>query len=385
MNFLRDAILAVAALPFIYYLLVLFSALRFFLTSRQPRPTSFLPPVSILKPVRGLDPEAYENFATFCRQDYGSPHNYEIVFCLGSDADPATPVIERVMRDFPEHQIQLVFATSEGAANDKVAKLVRLAAAARYEHLVLCDSDVRVQPDYLRNVVAPLAEPGRGAVTCFYAPEGTGTLAERLHTLGMLSDFYAGIVVAWQLDGVKFAFGTTIATTKSTIATFGGFEALQNRPADDLLIGRLIAENGHEVLLSPYTVHTREDYPALEDLFAKRLRWMVVMRHMRPWGHFGLLFTHGIFWLLVALLAVPSLKTLEIYGGAYFAARVAILWLIGRWGLRQPLLWSDVPMVVAWDALGFAIWISSFFRNNLRWRQGAYCLRDGKLVPAEPE
>ena len=385
MIYLRDAILAVAALPFIYYLLVIFSGLRFFLTSRQSHPVGFQPPVSILKPVRGLDPEAYENFASFCRQDYGSPGNYEIVFCLGSDADPALPVIERVMRDFPEHQIQLVYASSEGAANDKVAKLVRLNEAARFEHLVLCDSDVRVKPDYLRSVVAPLAEPGCGAVTCFYAPEGTGSLAERLHTLGMLADFYAGILVAWLLDGVKFAFGTTIATTKSAVASFGGFEALQNRPADDLLIGRLIGEQGYDVVLSRYTVHTREDYPAIGDLFPKRLRWMVVMRHMRPWGHLGLLFTHGIFWLFVALLADPSWTTLGIFGGGYLAARMVILWLIGKWGLKQPLRASDYAMLAAWDALGFAIWASSFFRNNLRWRQGAYCLRDGKLVPAEPE
>ncbi len=384
--FFRDAILALAALPFVYYLLVLFSATRFFAAGRRTKRPAFTPPVSILKPVRGLDPEAYENFASFCRQDYGErPDSYEIVFCLGSDDDPAMPAIERVIGDFPEREIRIVFAASGGAANDKVAKLVQLAAAARHEHLVLSDSDVRVRPDYLRSVIAPLGDARCGAVTCFYAPHGTGTLAERLHLIGMLSDFYAGILVAWQLDGVKFAFGTTTVTTKTRIAGFGGFTALENRPADDMLTGRLIDEQGYRVELLPYTVTTREDYPRLADLFPKRLRWMVVMRHMRPWGHFGLLFTHGVFWSLVAVLAHPTLTVATIYIGGYLAARAAIVWLIARWGLRQPLDAATLPLMVAWDALAFAIWVSSFFRNNLRWRQGAYCLRDGKLVPAPPD
>ena len=114
----------------------------------------------------------------------------------------------------------------------------------------------------------------------------------------MMSDFYAGIVVAWQLDGVKFALGPTIATTRERLAAFGGYESIENRPADDLLVGRLIADQGYEVELSRYPVETVADYQSLRELIHKRLRWIVVMRHMRPWGHFGLLFTHGLPWSL---------------------------------------------------------------------------------------
>ncbi len=211
----RYVFFGMAAIPFIYYLLALYSSWRFFRDSRsaRPAPSSFTPPVSNLKPVRGLDPDAYENFASFCRQDYPE---YEIVFCLGDRNDPALRVIEQLTRDFPGRSIRVLFSAGSTASNDKVAKLVRLAAEARYEHLVISDSDGRVGPDYLLTIIAPLADPQVGAVTCLYVPADEKTFAERLQTTGMLSDFYAGIMVARQLDGVKFAFGATIATTRAT-------------------------------------------------------------------------------------------------------------------------------------------------------------------------
>ena len=204
--------------------------------------------MSILKPVRGLDPDAYENFASFCCQDYPE---YEVVFCVGDHSDPVLPIIEKVIADFPERSIRVLFGSGREATNDKVAKLARLAKEARYEILVINDSDVRAEPEYLRTVVAPLADPKVGAVTCFYVPTDEKTLVQKLQTTGMYSDFYPGIVVAWQLDGVKFALGPTIATSRARLAGFGGYEAIENRPADDLLVGRLIAEQGYEVKLTP--------------------------------------------------------------------------------------------------------------------------------------
>ena len=254
--------------------------------------------------MRGLDPDAYENFASFCRQDYPE---YEIVFCVGDHSDPVLSVIEQVVRDFPECKIRVLFGSGRVATNDKVAKLARLSNEARYEYLVINDSDVRAEPDYLRTVVAPLADPNVGAVTCFYAPTDEKTLVQHLQSVGMLSDFYAGILVAWQLDGVKFALGPTIATTRARLAGFGGYEAIENRPADDLLVGRLIAEQGCEVKLLPYSVLTVADYDSMRDLFNKRLRWIVVMRNMRPWGHIGLIFTLGLPWAVAAFAVRPTL------------------------------------------------------------------------------
>ena len=211
---IRYGVLAVAAIPFIYYLIALFSAWQFFRSSarRSAPDRTFTPPVSNLKPVRGLDPDAYENFASFCRQDYP---DYELLFCVGEEDDPVVPILQKLVHDFPERRIRVLFGSGGTGSNDKVVKLARLVSEAQHEVVVISDSDVRVRPDYLRTVVAPLADPKVGAVTCFYVPIEEKTFAESLQTIGMFSDFYAGILVARQLDGVKFALGPTIATTRT--------------------------------------------------------------------------------------------------------------------------------------------------------------------------
>jgi ceramide glucosyltransferase len=375
------ALLGVAAIPFIYYFLVLYSSWRFFRRTpieRTAKP-DFTPPASILKPVRGLDPEAYENFASFCNQDYPE---YEVVFCLGSSDDPSLPIIEKLQRDFPTCAIRVIFRPHRNAPNDKVEKLDKLVNEARYEYLVINDSDVRVTPDYMRAVIAPLAQPSVGAVTCLYVSAGEKSVVDGIQSIGMISDFYAGILVARELDGVKFALGETIVTTRARLAQFGGYRALENRPADDLLVGRLIAEQGYEIELLPYAVLTVPDYLSMRDLFLKRLRWMVVMRHMRPWGHLGLLLTLGLPWSIAAIAMHPSLPLALCYLGAYFALRVTMTWMIGIWGLKQSSLWKNMPLIPVWDGVALVIWVGSFLQNSIRWRGDRYYIRDGMLVQA---
>jgi ceramide glucosyltransferase len=375
------ALLAIATFPFIYYLLVLYSSWRFFrrpVMPAGPRLGGFTPPVSNLKPIRGIDPEGYENFASFCRQDYP---DYELLFCVGKKDDPVVPVLEKLARDFPQRRIRILFGAASNALNDKAAKLARLVSEAQHEILVISDSDVRVRPDYLRTVVAPLANPKVGAVTCFYVPIEVKTLTESLQTIGMVSDFYAGVLVGWQLDGMKFALGPTIATTRTQLAGFGGYRAIENRPADDLLVGRLIAERGYEVQLLPYTILTVPDYQSMPDLLQKRLRWLVVMRHMRPWGHLGLLFTQGLPWSLAALAIHPTVAVALGYLGAYLGLRLTMTWLIGVKGLRDQALWGKMWLLPVWDAMAFFIWLVSFGRNSFHWRGAEYYIRDGQLVP----
>jgi ceramide glucosyltransferase len=371
-------LLGLAAIPFIYYGIVLFSCWRFFRRPPRPAATGFTPPISNLKPIRGLDPEAYENYASFCRQDYPE---YELLFCVDDRDDPALPLIDRLKREFPERPIRVLFGSGRNATNDKVAKLARLVSEAKYEHVVISDSDVRVRPDYLRNVVGPLADPKIGAVTCFYVSIDEHNFVDRLQSVGMMSDFYAGIVVAWQLDGVKFALGPTIVTTRERLAAFGGYSSIENRPADDLLVGRLIAEQGYEVELSRYTVETVADYDSLWELFQKRLRWIVVMRHMRPWGHLGLIFTHGLIWSLLAVAVHPSLAIAAGYLGGYYLVRCAITATIAMWGLKQRSYWRRMLLIPLWDALAFFIWVASFTRRSIRWRGSDYYIRGGALVP----
>ncbi len=372
--------LCVATFPFIYYCIALFSSWRFFRQSRVQ--SAFTPKVSILKPIRGADPGAYENFASLCRQDYP---DYEILFCVNRRDDPVLPIVEKLAKDFPERSIRILYGTQSNAPNDKVAKLSRLVSEAQNEIVVMGDSDVRVQPDYLRTIVAPLANSHVGAVTCFYMPVDNQTFAETLQATGMITDFYAGILVAWQLDGVKFALGPTIATRRANLAEFGGMKAIENQPGDDLLVGRLIADRGHEVVLLPHMVWKLAGYQSVSDLIDKRLRWMVVMRHMRPWGHLGLIFTQGFAWTLIAIAIRSSLSVALAYFGAYLLLRAGIAWSIGIRGLKQSRVWSEIPLIPVWDALALMIWFASFFRRTIRWRDAEYYIRDGQLCPVTPQ
>jgi ceramide glucosyltransferase len=373
-------VLCAACLPFFYYILVLYSSWRFFRRRADPaeKLRAFTPPVSILKPVRGSDSDAYENFASFCRQDYPE---FELVFCVGSPEDEIVPIIEKLKSDFPDTSVRILFGSLRIATNDKVAKLARLTEEAKYEYLVISDSDVRVRPDYLRNVIAPLANTEIGAVTCLYVSTGEKTVIDKLQTVGMISDFYPGLFVAKELDGVKFALGPSIATTRTRLHQFGGYEKIKNQPADDLLVGRLIAEQGYKVELSQYTIETVADYQSFTEFWHKRMRWLVVMRHMRPRGHFGLLFTQALPWLLVALAARPSLESAAILLLTYLAFRLGTIWLVGIRGLRRPV-WKLMPLVVVWDLLAFCLWLASFGIKTVRWRGGDYYIRDGNLVPA---
>jgi ceramide glucosyltransferase len=371
-------ILGIAAIPFIYYFLALYSTAHFLADAKRRGENSgdFTPPLSCLKPIKGLDIDAYENYASFCRQDYPK---YEIVFCV-DPGDPALPVLEKLVRDFPERDIRLLFGSGRDAINDKVARLVRLTNEAKYDLFVITDGDVRVRPDYLRNVAAPFRDPKVGAATCLYVSTQERSLLEELQSISMISDFFAGIIVAWQVDGVKFTLSQSILTTRKNIEGFGGYQLIEDRPADDLYIGRLAAEQGFEVRLLPYVVQSVADFQTLREFLYKRVRWMTVMRLMRPWGHMGLIFTWGLPWALVAIAVHPSLSVAAAYLGTYLALRIAMTWLIGVGAMKQKGLLKKMPLIPLWDAFAFFIWLVSFGRKTIRWRGIDYFLREGRLV-----
>jgi ceramide glucosyltransferase len=383
-DLIRYLLLGFGVFPFIYYCIAICSAWRFFRRGSNGFASSvgsFTPPVSILKPVRGIDPEPYENFASFCRLDYP---DYEILFCVDDCASPILPILDELRRNFPSRRIRVLYGSGRNAANDKVAKLARLISEAQHEVVVINDSDVRVAPDYLRTLVSPLASEAVGAVTCFYVPIHNKGFVDSIQSVGMFSDFYAGILVAKYLDGVKFALGPTIATTRTHLSRFGGYESIESRPADDMLVGRLIAEQGYKVELLPYSIRTVADYHSFGDLFRKRLRWIVVMRHMRRWGHLGLIFTLGLPWSILAAMLYPSAAVVGGYFGTYCGLRILMTSVIGIYGLKQTELWKKLPWIPVWDALAFFIWLISFTRNTFRWRDADYRICGGKLVPVNP-
>lgn len=380
LSVLRWVVLAAAVLPWIYYLLGIYSARRFFreLTDES---AEFAPPVSILKPIHGLDRETYENFASFCRQEYPQ---YEILFGVNEENDPAIPIIQQLMQNFPRRGIRLLIGLDELGPNRKASKLTRLAREARYELLVISDSDIRVNPDYLRAVVAPFRSPKVGAVTCLYLGLTDGRVGSDLEAIGLSSDFAAGVLIARELEGVKFTLGATMATTRERLAEIGGFESMVDYCADDFELGNRIAARGYEVVVAPKTISTVFPSQSLADYFQHQFRWALSTRHSRPWGYLGMIFTHGLPWALVAGAASASARIAAGYLAGYLLFRLAMAWTVGIWGLRDPLLKRKLWLVPIRDAFAFVVWLSAFFRRRIRWRDQEFYLEKGRLIPKAP-
>jgi len=374
-----SVIMAAAVLPSFYYLAVIFSARRFF---RRPglKSGDFTPPVSILKPLRGLDPEAYENFATFCRQDYPE---YEILFGVSSEEDPAVPEIRKLIADFPHLPIRLVVVEQRYGSNDKVSKLCALARAARYDVLIVSDGDIRVGPGYLRSVAAPLREARVGAVTSLYTGISPRCLWSELEAINLSGDFMPAVLVARQLEGVRFALGATMAVRRDCLKEIGGFEALADAAADDHDLGQLIAAHGHRVELVDAAVQTMCSLDSLRACWEHHLRWGIMNRQSRPWGYLGYGITFGLPWMLLAALVAPTRLVAFSFVTAYVVLRAATVWKVGVRGLRDPLLRRRWWLVPLWDAFAPVMWLASLFAKRVRWRGEEYQVRQGCLV-SEP-
>src|SRR5713226_5175366 len=241
-----DMVLLLAAAPLVYYALAAVAALRFFKRERARVLPNYTPDVSVLKPVRGADFGSYENFASFCRQEYA---DYEILFAVNGDEDSTVPVIRRIIADFPGRKIRLLVGAEHLGANRKVSKLARLAREAQNEVLVLTDGDVRVGPRFLREVVAPRADRKTGALISFYRGVAEKNLGAQIEAVGASSDFFAGVLMAGWTEGITFALGASIATTKEWLAKMGGFEAIADALADDYELGHRIAKAGGKIVL----------------------------------------------------------------------------------------------------------------------------------------
>jgi ceramide glucosyltransferase len=384
LSVLRLAVLVLAIGPLVYYLLSLYCTIEYFRGVRRlpPRDDSFTPPVSILKPVRGVDPEAYENFASYCRLDYPQ---YELVFAMADPHDPVIPVIEQLQRDFPDRSIRFVTDVPRVGENNKVNSLCRLVKEARFGLLVMTDSDVRVARDYLREVVAPFSDRRVGAVTCFYRCAGGGTLAANLDMLGMCMDSVPSALVARRLEGtVQFAFGWTMATTKERLAEIGGWEAMANHHSDDFEMGNRIASKGHRVELMREPVWMVFPQEKFGDFFRHELRWAIGLRNVRPAGYAGMIFTHGLLWAILAAAVAAVSGWPGIGAGfvaAYLALRLGLAYAAGVWGLQDRNITSKLWLAPLRDAISALVWFAGFFTDRITWRGLEYRVRNRLLEP----
>jgi ceramide glucosyltransferase len=377
---LRLFLLILAVAPLIYYLLSIYCVAVYFRAAhrKEPRKVQATPPVSILKPVRGVDLEAYENFASFCRLDYPE---YEIVFAVADADDPVIPVIEKLQRDFPGRAIRLITNVPRLGANEKINNLCRLVREAKYDVVVMVDSDVRVASDYLRDVIFPFQDPEVGAVTAFYRVVGGAQLAVYLEQLECM-DSMASALVARRLEGkMQFAFGWTMATTKRHLREIGGWEAMADHHSDDFELGNRIAQRGHRVELMRKPVSMVSPRKTLREFFAHQLRWAIGLRNVRPVAYGGMIFTHGLPWAVVGALAARSHDVAVMYLLAYLVLRFGMAWMAGVRGLGDASMARKLRLLPLYDALNFGSWMAGLFSNRIVWRGLAYHVRKGQLVP----
>ena len=378
----RDAVLLLALGPFVFYVLTLWASSVYFWRNKRAgvNQSDYAPPVSILKPVRGLDREAYENFASFCLLDYPE---YEILFCVNSVDDPAVPVIERLQCDFPERSIRLLIGAPHIGASGKVNKLCRLVQEASYDLLVISDSDVRVEPNYLQDVAAPFANPKVGAVTVFFRSLTGGSTGATLDAAGSAVEFAASALLARKLGGIHFTLGATMATTKALLAEIGGFEALANRYVDDYELGNRIARLGYRVELARTPVCMVYPRENLLQFLRHELRWTIGLRNVRPLGHAAIGFTFGLPWTILAAIAAPSAALASLYVLTYLVLRAAVYVTVGVAGLQDPVVRRTWWLAPLRDAASFGVWVASFFSNQIFWRGLKFRVKKGRLIPLE--
>jgi ceramide glucosyltransferase len=375
----RVAVLFLALVPLVYYLVAIAAARRFFHKQRARVLPDFHPPVSLLKPVHGVDFATYENFASFCRQNY---ERYEILFCVNELCDPAVPLIQKLISDFPSVPIRLLFGAAQIGTNRKVNNLALLAKEARYELLIQTDGDVRVGPNFLTELVVPFADSKVGVVSCFYKGIAEPNFGAELEAIGAVSDFFAGAIVADLKEGVTFALGAAVATTKSWLAKIGGYQTLADYLADDYEIGNRVHKAGGLVLLSREPVWTMYPAQTLGSFWEHQVRWARTVRLVRPASYFGLLATQGLPWAVAAALSSPVLAMTISYLLAYLLLRLALAWTVGVWGLDDGILKRRLWLVPLRDAVHFFVWIAGFTSNRVQWSGTEYTIRAGKMTPA---
>lgn len=372
-----------AAAGLAYYCLCLYGMLAFLRDCRRKNQApSFAPPVSILKPLRGTDPEMYESFRSHCLQDYAE---YEIIFGVSDANDPAVALVRKLIGEFPERKIQLLVCPEILGTNVKVSNLLQMARVARYGHLLVSDSDIRVPTDYLWRVLAPFLDTNVGMVTCLYRGIrgiAANTLGSRLESIGTSTDFCPAVLAARQLQGVRFGLGSTMAFSRKALDAIGGFEPLLDYLADDYELGARIAYAGFEVRVSEVVVdHFLPEY-TMREFLDHQLRWARTIRDSRRWGYAGLIVTFPLVWAAFAVLFSAGSTWSWLLLAATALMRSAVAWVGAKRILQDPQLTRDFWLVPLRDALALAIWATSFTGHKILWRGIEFELKDGKLRPA---
>jgi ceramide glucosyltransferase len=380
------------------YFLASMIAARSFLRGRRRAPgVAFAPPVSILKSLKGLDTGMMDAFRSHCRQNYTG--EFELLFGVSSPDDPAAAAVEQLIAEFPERAIQLVVCPERLGTNGKVSTLLQLAPHVRHDTrhdtrhdiLLINDSDITVGPHYLEEIVrcfAPTAQdagkPPVGLVTALFRGRAHGTLASRLEALAISTDFIAGVLMSNLIErGLHYGLGSTLAVRRDALEKSGGLVALVNLLADDFEMGARVERAGYRVLLGTEIVETSVPAYTWRGFFDHQVRWMRTVRDARPAGYAGLIFTYGLMWALLNVLASGcSPLSLWLLGMSFFL-RLAQAMMVGATVLGDHEVLPNLWLLPFRDAVAMGLWVAGFAGDTILWRGERFALKNGKLLKAE--
>ncbi len=376
------------AASMVYCLLVLVAAAAF---RRHVRSSRRLPPmtrgVSILKPVKGLDPGMYDAFRSHCVQTYEG--EYELIFGAGTRDDPAVEAVERLMAEFPHRSIRLVICPERLGSNGKVSNLMQMLPLARHAFLIVNDSDIRVSAHYLDEVMRQFQASEKkpvGMVTALYRGHAASwTVGAVMESLGIATDFQAGVLMARLVErGLHFGLGSTLAVRREALSAAGGLEALVDQLADDYEMGARIAASGYSIRLIGEAVETSVPAYSFAAFLHHQMRWARTVRDSRRWGYVGLLFTHTLPLALANVVASgASFWSIWLFGLAFFLRLGTALQVgAGVVGDRQVL--QNLWLLPLRDLIGFGVWVWSFAGNTIEWRGERFILKNGRLVKTVP-
>ena len=372
------------------YFVAAMIAARVFVSARRAPVQAFAPGVSVLKSLKGIDPGMLDAFRSHCRQSYTG--EFELLFGVSSRDEPAAEAVLQLQREFPERAIRLIDCPLRLGTNGKVSTLAQMLPHASFEYLLINDSDITVGPRYLAGVMGRFAEEPKpmakaanpvGLVTALYRGRSHGTLGSRLESLGIATDFMAGVLLARLIEGgLSYGLGSTLAVRRDALEKAGGFEALVDHLADDYELGSRITKAGYRVALSGEVVETSVPAYNWRGFVDHQLRWLRTVRDARPDGYVGLIFTHGLGWALLNLIA-SGLSPLSIWLlGLSFFLRLTLAMMVGAEVLGDRQVLPNLLLLPLRDVVTMGLWVAGFAGNTIVWRGERFLVKNGVLHKA---
>jgi ceramide glucosyltransferase len=377
---LRSLLPFIVVLPSLAFSLISLSCAVNYFKDQEPVPEHphLSPGVSILKPVKGMDEDSYDNFASFCCQEYAG--NVQIIFAAASPDDPVIGVIRQLMADFTNHDISLIINPALHGPNQKVSNLINAFPQARHEILIVSDSDISVAADYLHAVTAHFSDPQIGLVTSLYRTSDVHGIATALEATGFTVEMIPNVLVARHLEGITFALGASMAVRREALAAIGGFESLAGYLADDYQLGNQIHRAGWQIALDRCFVESVIKPENLMTVFSRQLRWARTMRVSRPGGYLASGITHPFPALMLATILAPTPAIGLAAVALLYGVRLAVCTIFSRLIVRDELFPRWLWLVPLRDMLAFFTWALSFLGNRVEWRGSRFVLKAGGKI-----